>query len=152
MACIGVTIRPSGAALDLARRLLGLETAGTSEPAKTGAAIERTLARVSDNLRRAIGDDGYTALLTRAVAQAQTEHPALRDVHSDGSSVFSVDRLTADIGAHNINQVSAAVESLLASIIDVLSGLIGADMVLNLLDPDASSPAPARSEDHNDRT
>jgi hypothetical protein len=107
---------------------------------------------VSENLRRAIGDDGYAALLSRAVAQTQTDHLTPGAIRGDGSLVFPIDGLTADVGTHNIHLVSAAFESLLASIIDVLSGLIGADMVLNLLDPDDVSPASPRSEGHNDRS
>jgi hypothetical protein len=147
-----VTIPPSKAALDLARQLLDRGIAGAIEPAETGAALQRTLARVSENLRRAIGDDGYAALLSRAIAQTQTDHLRLRASRGDGSLVFPIDALTADVGTHNIHLVSDAFESILASIIDVLSGLIGADMVMNLLDPDDVSPASPRIEDHNDRS
>lgn len=140
-----MTTRPSKGAQDLARQLLGRETAGTLEPAATGAALERTLARVSENLRHSIGDDGYTALLARAIAQTQIEHPALSDIRGDGSLVFATTGLTADVGTHDVHAISAAFESLLASIVDVLSGLIGADMVLNLLDPDGISSASPRS-------
>jgi hypothetical protein len=107
---------------------------------------------VSENLRRAIGDDGYAALLSRAIAQTQTDHLRLRASSGDASLVFPIDALTADVGTHDIHLVSAAFESILASIIDVLSGLIGADMVMNLLDPDDVSPASPRIEDHNDRS
>ena len=140
-----MTTRPSKAALDLARQLLDRETAGTLEAGETAAAIERTLARVSENLRRSVGDDGYTALLARAVAQTQTEHPALKDVRGDGSLVFPIDGRTADVGTHDVKVVYAAFESLLGSIVDMLSGLVGADMVLNLLDPDGTSPTSRRS-------
>ena len=50
------------------------------------------------------------------------------------------DDKSANDGTGDIRLVSAAYESLLASIIDVLGGLIGADMVLNLLDPDSVQP------------
>ena len=136
--------KPSKGARDLARQLLRRENAGTVEPAETGAAFERTLARVSENLRRSVGDDGYTALLTRAIAQTRTEHPALGDIRGDGPLVFPIGNPT-DAGIHDTKAVSAAFESLLASIVDLLSSLIGADMVLNLLDPDGISPAPPRS-------
>ena len=136
--------RPSNAGLGLARQLLDRETLETSEPAEIGAALERTLARVAENLRRSIGDDGYTALLARAVAQTRTEHPALNDIRGDGVAGFSIDGL-ARAGTHDINVISSAIEFLLASIVDVLSGLIGADMVLNLLDPDGISPVSPRS-------
>lgn len=134
-------------ALDLARQLLARETAGTLEPAETGAALERTMARVSENLRRSLGDDGYMALLARAVAQTRADHPALSGIRDDGSLVFLIAGQTADASTHDVTAVSAAFESLLASIADVLSGLIGADMVLNLLDPDGTSPASPRSAD-----
>ena len=147
-----MTIPPSKAALELARQLLDRGIAGAVEPAETGAALQRTLARVSENLRRAIGDDGYAALLSRAIAQTQTDHLIVRTSRGDGSLVFPIDALTADVGTHNIHLVSDAFESILASIIDVLSGLIGADMVMNLLDPDDVSPASPRIEDHNDRS
>jgi hypothetical protein len=147
-----VTIPPSKAALDLARQLLDRGIAGAIEPAETGAALQRTLARVSENLRRAIGDDGYAALLSRAIAQTQTDHLRLRASSGDASLVFPIDALTADVGTHDIHLVSAAFESILASIIDVLSGLIGADMEMNLLDPDDVSTASPRIEDHNDRS
>lgn len=140
-----MTAKPSKGALDLARQLLRREIAGTVEPEETGAAVERTLARVSENLRRSVGDDGYTALLTRAIAQTRTEHPALGDIRGDGPLVFPIGSLTVDAGTHDIKAVSAAFESLLASIVDLLGSLIGADMVLNLLDPDGISPAPPRS-------
>lgn len=146
-----MTVRPSKAALELARQLLDRETAGTLEPAETGAGLTRTLARVAENLRSAIGHDGYTALLARGVAQTQIEHPALSRISGDGSLVFPIDELAADASTHDIHLVSAAVESLLASIIDVLSGLIGADMVLNLLDPEGVPPESPRREDHNAR-
>ena len=137
----GVSSRPSKDALSLARQLLGRETAGTLEPAETGAALQRTLARVSENLRRSLGDDGYSALLARAIAQTQAEYPALGDIHGDGVAGFSMDAMAANAGSDDIHVISAAFESLLASIVEVLSGLIGADMVLNLLDPDGSSTA-----------
>lgn len=147
-----MTIPPSKAALELARRYFDRSITGSLEPAETGAALQRTLARVSENLRRAIGDDGYAALLSRAIAQTQTDHLIVGASRGDGSLVFAIDALTADVGTHNIHLVSDAFESILASIIDVLSGLIGADMVMNLLDPDDVSPASPRIEDHNDRS
>ena len=143
-ALTGMTIKPSTAAIELARQLLGHEMAGTLGPAETGAALERSLARVSENLRRSVGDDGYNALLSRAIAQTQTEHPALKDIRNDGVDGFSVESLTAGAHAHDIHVISAALESLVASIVELLSGLIGADMVLNLLDPDGSSPESRR--------
>ena len=139
-----MTIRPSTSALDLARHLLGSEPGGTPDPAASGAALERTLARVSKNLRRSIGDDGYAALLARAIEQTEPQHPVLTEIRGNGVDGFAIDR-AATVGSHNIQIISAAIESLLASIIDLLSSLIGADMVMNLLDHDGISQESPRS-------
>lgn len=142
-----MSIRPSQVALDLARELVSRDAAGTLSPAESGAALERTLARVSENLRRSLGDDGYAALFSRAVAQNRAAHPALDGIRGEGSGALPLDGLGARMGTHDIHVVSAAFEAVLASIVDVLSGLIGADMVLNLLDPDGISSASPRGRE-----
>ncbi|MEP6508086.1 MAG: hypothetical protein ABJC63_07655 [Gemmatimonadales bacterium] len=136
----GVNVMPSAGGLEMARQLLERETAVAPESPENGAALERTLARVSENLRRSVGDDGYEALLARAVARAQSDHPALVDIRGDGIAGLSMDRVTAGVDTHGAAVVTAALESLLATLVDVLSGLIGADMVMNLLDPDGLLP------------
>ena len=137
-----MSITPSATGLQLARQLLARETVETYEPAAASAAIHRALTRVSENLRRSVGDDGYSALLSRAIARTQSEHPALVDIRRDDNAGFSVDGVAAGVDTHGVAVVSLALESLLASVVDVLSGLIGADMVLNLLDPDGQLAEP----------
>lgn len=96
--------------------------------------------RVSENLRRSVGDDGYNALLARALTRTQVEHPALMDVRGGGDADFFLNGIAASVDARGVSVVTAAVESLLATLVDVLSGLIGTDMVLNLLDHDGALP------------
>ena len=134
-----VTVSPSENGLRAARQLLASGTTGAQEPAAVGAAIQRTLNRVSENLRQSIGNDGYEALISRAFACAQPEHPVLTDFRGDGTASFSIDHVGSSIDKHGVPVTTAALESLLAALVDVLSGLIGADMVLNLLDPDGQS-------------
>jgi hypothetical protein len=127
---------------EVARQLVAREVKGSDDPAATIAALQRTCARVSENLRRSVGEDGHDALLTRAVTRAQTEHPALRDVGHTGGAGIRLDGLTASVDRHGLPVVAAAVESMLAALVDVLSGLIGADMVLNILDNDGGPTRP----------
>lgn len=120
--------------------MLAREIGAAGEPAAIGAAMHRALERVSTNLRRSVGDDGYVALVSRAITRTQAEHPLLLDIRRNGDENISRDGVVASVDAHGIPPVTAALESLLASIADLLSGLIGADMVTNLLDPDGLLP------------
>jgi hypothetical protein len=133
----------SSTAGELARRLLAREIAGNGERAAIAAAMQRLCTRVSENLRRSVGDDGYNALLARALMRTQPEHPALLDIRRLGENDIFLDGVVASVEIHGVPAVTAALESLLATLVDVLSGLIGADMVTNLLDVDGSpSQAP----------
>jgi hypothetical protein len=134
-------------AREIARQLLAREAAGADEPAAIAAAMQRVCTRTSENLRRSVGDDGYNALLARALARAQTEHPVVTAIRRVGDADISLDGVITSVDAHGLPAVTAAVESLLAAVVDVLSGLIGADMVMNLLDHD-SPPRHAPSERH----
>jgi hypothetical protein len=131
----------AAAARDLARRLLERETAGATEGASFGAAMQRAWMRVSDTLRRSVGDDGYNALLARALARTEGAQPVLKDLRSNESVGIRLDVVTA-VESHGSGTVREAVELLLAAVIDILSDLIGADMVRNLFDHDETPQAP----------
>ena len=127
---------------DVARQLLARDFIGGEEPAATVAGLKRTCARVSANLRRSVGDDGHDAMFTRAINRAQTAHPALRDIQRAGDAGIRLDGLTAGVDRHGVATVAAAVEALLAALVELLAGLIGADMVLNILDNDGGPTRP----------
>ena len=89
-----------------------------------------------------MGVDGSTALLARALARTEVDHPVLKTVtHLNGNGI-SLDGVSASIDAHGVAAVTAGVEALLAALVDVLSRLIGEDMTARLLELDAP---PARS-------
>lgn len=123
----------SSTARDIARELIDQEVAGADEPAAVGAALQRVWTRMAENLRRAVGDDGYNALLARALTRTQTEHPVLLDIRRVGKSDIYLDGVAESVTTRGAAPVRAAIEAILAAIADVLTGLIGADMVLNLL-------------------
>lgn len=138
-----MTKTPSSTTGDLARHLLAREALISDDPAATGAAMQQACIRLSENLRRSVGDDGHAALLGRAFARTQGVHPALIDLRAESGDDIYLDGVVASVQAHGVPTVAAALESLFATLIDVLSDLIGADMVLNLLDHDGSpSQAP----------
>jgi hypothetical protein len=134
---------PSPTARTLVRQLLAREIAGAEQPDAVGAAIQRLCTRVSENLRSSLGDDGRNALLERAFARTRPQHPALTEIGRFEKTGASFDGVAASVDAHGVPVVTAAVESLLAALAHILGGLIGADMVMNLLDHDGqNSKAP----------
>jgi hypothetical protein len=134
---------------DLARRILTRDTPGPEDDTGTGAperailALERACTRVTDPLRSAMGDAGCAALFARALARTERAHPALKDLPS-GEQRIGVDDLAASVAAHGIENVTAAIEALIAALIDILTRLIGDDMAMRLLDHDSPQP-PTRS-------
>jgi hypothetical protein len=135
---------PSTPSRETARRLLEREQSGVDGPAAAGAALQRLCARISDNLRRSVGDDGYNALIWRALRRVESDHPALNDIRRTTDSGIFLDGVAASIDRHGQQAVTEALESLIAALVDLLSSLIGADMVMNLMD----SPPPTHDRGH----
>ena len=123
-------------ARELACHLLENETVDTTEVAVLGAAMQRACVGVSERLRRSIGDDGYRALLARAIARAENDRPVLKRIRRDDPAGIHLDVASA-VEDHGATIVRAGLESLLAALVEILSDLIGADMVRSLLDRDA---------------
>ena len=121
--------------------MLSREDVDATDPASTRSALRRVCTRVSTNLRSSLGDDGYTALVRRALARAQHRHPVLEKLAQAGQPVFDLPSILEHADLQTAPVLAAAVESLLADLIDNLSGLIGADMTLSLLEPHTHSPS-----------
>lgn len=130
---------PSPTSLEIARSLLAREAAQgkEAEPESVGAALQRTCSRVSENLRDAMGEDGCNALLVRALARTEANHPALKDVCRLNDGSVHLTGVVASVEAHGVEAVTAAIEALLAAVVDILGRLIGEDMAIRLLDHDA---------------
>src|SRR5215208_4667547 len=128
-------------AREIARELLERETAGVTDMTAIGAAMQRACARVAENLRRSVGEDGYTALLGRALARTQSAQPVLKDMRLIESAGVHLD-VAGGVEGHGAAAVGTALESLLAALADILIELIGADMARSLLGHDDSRQAP----------
>jgi hypothetical protein len=126
-------------ARDMARSLLaGLVDANDSDK-DAATAVQRVWARATERLRGAVGDDGYHALLGRALQRAQAQHPVLLEIRQIVDGTIDRNAIEAAAEKHGFSVVRAAIEGLLTEVIDILSSLIGADMVLNLLENDGTS-------------
>ncbi len=133
-------------ARDIARQVLSHAVAGARHPRDISAALQLACTRTSENLRRAVGDDGYDALLSRALRRAEPKHPALAAIRHNYDRRISLDGVAASVDTYGLPAVTAALEALFEALADILSGLIGADMVLSLLDYDG----PLLKRSHND--
>jgi hypothetical protein len=127
----------------LARYLLEREAAEVTDEGSRAAAMERALARVSETLRRFVGDDGYSALLARALVRAEADHSLVKSLRRVDPSGLRLDVIAA-VEGHGPVSAGAAVESLLTAIVEILSDFIGADMVRNLLNQDDQPKADGR--------
>ena len=102
------------------------------------AALQRTCLRVSDNLRDSMGNDGCNALLVRALARTEANHPALKNICRLNGGDIPLDGVLASVEAHGVAAVTSAVEALLAALVEILGRLIGEDMAIRLIDHDAA--------------
>jgi hypothetical protein len=126
-----------GSARELARRLLDRDVKGDLQADALHAAMQRAAGRALDDLKGAVGADGLDALLDRAIRRAKGEHPAVASMRhaDDAGTPLDVMRV---IETHGAAAARAGLEAILASLVDILTALIGADMVRNLLHADDS--------------
>jgi hypothetical protein len=142
-----MTILGSPESRQMARHLLERELDGVTDEAAVGAAMQRAYGRVSENLSRSVGEDGYAALLARALTRAQPEQPVWNHIRRVDAGRIHLD-VAAGVSGNGAKAVDQALESLFAALVDILSDLIGADMVRNLLDLDEPRP---RTQDNGRR-
>jgi hypothetical protein len=93
-----------------------------------------------------MGDAGCAALLARALARTEGAHPVLKDLRrpaDEADERIRLEGIAAIAAAHGIDSVTAAIEALIAAVVDILTRLIGDDMAIRLLDHDGPRP-PAR--------
>jgi hypothetical protein len=98
---------------------------------------------VTDTLRDTMGNDGCSALFARALARTAGAHQALNHLRAGGDGV-RLDAIAPSVEAHGIQDVTAAIEALIAAVVDILIRLIGEDMAVRLIDTDESRPPTRR--------
>jgi hypothetical protein len=114
---------------------------GDAEQRMLAAALQLTCTRVSDSLRDSMGTDGCAALLSRAIAVVEPQHPSMEAICRKDGGGLHLDGVAAAVDTHGLEPVSAAVDALLAALHDLLGRLIGEDMASRLIDLDSPSGA-----------
>jgi hypothetical protein len=100
-----------------------------------GTAVAAAVAceRMCRTLARSLGAIGSRALLTRALSQAQAEHPALQEVSISAKADVALHGISIATAAHGEPAVIAGLETVLGALLALLGRLIGKDMVARLV-------------------
>lgn len=137
-------------ARELAERLLasGGER-GPAEHERAGplSAAGRVDRHLAAELSRWFGPYGYHALLTRAIVQARSQHPALALVRVGPPEAPYFDGLAEAAQAHGAPATLAGLVAVLAGLIEILGRLIGADLAMTFVDRTILAMAPATATD-----
>jgi hypothetical protein len=135
----------SSDARTLARQILARGIVGADAPEAIGEGLQRACARVIANLCQSVGDDGCQGLMARGLTLTEGEYPVLADLFRRGHACPDPDEMRSAVARHGVASVTTALEVLLAVLVDILSGLVGEDMVRNLLDPESPSSGARRA-------
>ena len=103
--------------------------------------LQLSALRFTDALRQSLGEAGCAALLARALARTEGAYPALKDLRRPGDDDIHFDDVAASVDGRGVEDVAAAIEALIGSVIDILTRLIGEDMAIRLFDDNVSQPA-----------
>jgi hypothetical protein len=130
--------------LQIARHLLTREAVPgqEGEPTTVAESLRQTCVHVCDQLRDSMGEDGCSALLARALARTEADHPALKHLRRLNGPGVQLDGVAASVEAHGAAATTAAIEALLAALVELLSRLIGEELAMRLLEVDPSRPRP----------
>lgn len=120
-------------AQDLSRRLIANVAEADPDGGAVGAAHTAS-ERACRELSRSLGVAGFNALLTRALMQAETQHPLLKDIHVRLISEPVLGGVAELVAAHGPASVADALEAMLATMFGLLGRLIGDDMVPRLVE------------------
>ena len=134
---------PSEPSREIARRLVAREVGSETDDAALLASIDRVCGRVADSLTRWFGPYGALALLTRALARAQSVQPSLAEISVNRSASPSLNGFADSAKAHGVQTTADGAIALLAVLTDLIGRLIGTDLALNLLEqsaPHSSTP------------
>jgi hypothetical protein len=118
---------------ELTRRLVARASTGSEGPDASALAVLAACERTHRELTRRLGQTGSNALLTRALAQARTGHPVLKAIRIGSNAKSSLDGVAEALKVHGVSQVAAGLETTLEKLLDLLSRLIGDDMVVRLV-------------------
>jgi hypothetical protein len=116
---------------DFAERLIAYETKGSKSSETKTAAVFLVGEKLRLHLTALMGNVGYRALLSRALALANAEVPWLQAVHVKANGSFGgLDELGPQVGPETIAEGSVV---LLAQLLGLLVAFIGGSLTLRLV-------------------
>ena len=114
---------------NFATRLIGHETSGDKSPDLTTPAAFRICEKLRPHLATLMGNGGFRALVTRALALAKAEVPELRTVRVNADGTLEE---SSEPGVHPDNLAEGRA-ILLAQLLGLLTAFIGAHLTLGLV-------------------
>lgn len=114
--------------IELARRIVEQEAAGSPDRASPAAAAEVACRRLTGHLVDLLGAGGVSALLGRALRLTQRGEPLLSGVTVSGEPGVCFAGLEESLAASADEQAAAAATTILAHLIDVLIMLLGEEL------------------------
>ena len=141
---------PAVTSRQLAHRLVALATAGRDAthgevPDGDALAVHEAAERACRALSRSLGAAGFGALLTRALALTEPDHPLLAEVRLGRNAQQILGDVAGIIRVRGAPALAAALEDLLETLFGLLGRLIGNDMVARLVEP--SAPAETTNDE-----
>ena len=116
---------------DFAERLIAYETGGNESSAAKSTAAFPVCEKLRPHLVTLMGNTGFCALLSRALARAEADVPSLRamQVKADGS-LAGLDKLGVQANPEELAKGSVV---LVAQLLGQLAAFIGEDLTLRLV-------------------
>jgi hypothetical protein len=132
----------SAAAIEVARRHWARAAGDTSTPEEVAATAERTCTQLQAGLTRWVGAMGYRALIDRALLLARAEHRALGSLSCHGGDQLLT---AAAVRAHSADEVVTGMVALVATLIELLSAIVGEEMAVQLVNQAVARAPVARA-------
>jgi hypothetical protein len=132
----------SPSATEVARRHWARAAGDTNTLEEVAAAAERTCTQLQAGLARWVGTEGYRALIDRALLLARAEHPVLGGLSCHGEAEPVT---TAAVRAHCAAEVATGMVALVATLIDLLSRIVGEEMAVELVNQAVTRAPVARA-------
>jgi hypothetical protein len=123
-------MQKSAAATEVARHLWQRAVGDAGAPEDVAVAATRMCTELRAGLTRWVGAMAYRTLIDRALLLARAEHPALGSLSCHGEAEPVT---TAAVRAHSAAEVTAGMVVLMATLIDLLSRIVGEEMAVELV-------------------
>jgi hypothetical protein len=124
-------------ARDLTRRLIARAAAQAKTSNGAAPPVYAATERACRQLSRSLGPSGFNALLRRALAHTEIEHPLLKEIRLGRPTEPFLGGVTAIAATHGEAAVITALEAMLETLFGLLGRLIGDDMVPRLVEQGA---------------